>query len=332
VSPARAITLGVGLALLIAGCASQPRLHKSTRDRASNARAGGYYEDDGPPTDKHIDLGAIADAVPKKQPRSKYGNPDSYTTFGKTYHVLASAAGFTQTGMASWYGRKFEGQRTSSGAPYDMFKMTAAHKRLPIPCYVQVTNLDNGRRVIVKINDRGPFRKNRIIDLSYVAALKLGMVATGSAPVRIRTVTPKTRLAQDKPNEPSPGRTIPLRSAPASVDAIKLTSTGAGSAPALAQPASPTRTTAQATGSRGHLFLQTGAFGNPDNAKRLRAQLEADGVSRVVIVKPSRATPLYRVQVGPFTDSARRTRARQRLAARGFPVRTVEHYADQSSR
>jgi rare lipoprotein A len=316
------ITLGTGLALLLAGCASQPPKPRPTaRARASNTRAHGYYENDGPPKASSIDPSTISDAVLKQRPRAQYGNPDSYTAFGRTYHVLDSAAGFTQTGMASWYGRQFQGQRTSSGAPYNMFKMTAAHKRLPIPCYVRVTNLDNGQKAIVEVNDRGPFRKNRIIDLSYVAALKLGMIATGTAPVRIRTITPKTRLAQRDAGEQPPGTVIALHDAPASAGTVEVLSTGADSPTPSVQ--SPPAATAQPE--QGDLFLQTGAFGNPDNAKRLRARLKADGVSRVVIVKPSTAIPLFRVRIGPFADPARRDRTRQMLAARGFSARAVEH-------
>lgn len=185
---------GLVLALILAGCASSP-WHKS--------RGGGYYQNDGPPDNSNIDLPKIPDAVPENAPLSKYGNPTSYTALGKRYYVLKSAAGFTETGLASWYGRQFDGERTSSGHPYDMFAMTAAHKRLPIPTWVRVTNLDNHKQVVVKINDRGPFHKGRIIDLSYVAARRLGIVAYGSAPVRIQTVTPAT-LNKPDPTSDSP--------------------------------------------------------------------------------------------------------------------------------
>ena len=130
----------------------------------------------------------IPDAVPKNETKSKYGNPDSYEVFGKRYYVMDSSAGFKQKGLASWYGTKFHGQRASSGETYDMYAMTAAHKTLPIPCYVEVKNLSNGRTAVVKVNDRGPFHEGRIIDLSYAAATKLGVVATGTAPVEIRVV------------------------------------------------------------------------------------------------------------------------------------------------
>ena len=130
----------------------------------------------------------IPDAVPREESKSRYGNPPSYEVFGKRYYVLDSSAGFKQKGLASWYGTKFHGQRASSGEKYNMYAMTAAHKTLPLPTYVEVTNLENGRKAVVKVNDRGPFHDGRIIDLSYAAATKLGVVATGTAPVEIRAL------------------------------------------------------------------------------------------------------------------------------------------------
>ncbi len=139
------------------------------------------------------------DAVPANEPLSRYGNPDSYTVLGKTYHVMKQASGFTQEGIASWYGTKFHGRKTSSGEPYDMYAMTAAHKTLPLPTYVEVTHKGNGRKIIVKVNDRGPFHDGRIIDLSYAAARKLGISATGTGPVSIRVInTSAMDLATDK--------------------------------------------------------------------------------------------------------------------------------------
>ncbi|MCW8875746.1 MAG: septal ring lytic transglycosylase RlpA family protein [Kangiellaceae bacterium] len=126
---------------------------------------------------------------PKYEPRSRYGNPSSYEQDGKTYRVLASAENYKQRGIASWYGTKFHGRRTSSGESYDMFKLTAAHKTLPLPTYAKVTNLENGKQITVKINDRGPFKKGRIIDLSYAAAHKLGMAKQGTARVEVETLT-----------------------------------------------------------------------------------------------------------------------------------------------
>ncbi len=143
-----------------------------------------FVNDDAAP-DGHFDASGIPDAVPRAEPRSRYGNPESYVVFGERYHVQESAEGYTARGTASWYGTKFHGRRTSSGEAYDMYAMTAAHKTLPLPSYVRVTNLRNGRSVVVRVNDRGPFHDGRIIDLSYAAALKLDVVATGTAPVEI---------------------------------------------------------------------------------------------------------------------------------------------------
>jgi rare lipoprotein A len=138
-----------------------------------------------------ISLAHISDAEPKIEPLSKYGNPKTYEVFGKTYHVLAKAKhGSTQKGLASWYGTKFHGRRTSSGELYDVYGMTAAHKHLPLPTYVSVKNLQNNREIIVKVNDRGPFVDDRIIDLSYVAAKKLGIYEVGTAPVSITVIDP----------------------------------------------------------------------------------------------------------------------------------------------
>ncbi len=136
----------------------------------------------------NIDVSAIPDAEPRNEPHSKQGNMSSYEVFGKRYHVLNSAAGFKERGVASWYGNKFHGNKTSNGEIYDMYAMTAAHKRLPLPSYVRVTNLNNKRSVVVRVNDRGPFHKGRIIDLSYVAAKKLGITKSGTAPVEVESL------------------------------------------------------------------------------------------------------------------------------------------------
>ena len=130
----------------------------------------------------------VQDAVPVSEPLARYGNHSPYTVLGKTYTVLPTSKGYHERGIASWYGSKFHGRRTSSGEPYDMHLATAAHKRLPLPTYAEVTNLDNGRKMIVKINDRGPFHEDRIIDLSYAAAIKLGVDQTGTARVDVRAI------------------------------------------------------------------------------------------------------------------------------------------------
>lgn len=146
---------------------------------------------DGPP-EFYVDETRIPNAVPKREPLAKSGNMKTYTVFGKRYHVISSSRHYNEIGIASWYGTKFHARKTSSGEPYDMLGMTAAHKTLPLPTYVEVTNLVNGRKVIVKVNDRGPFAPHRIIDLSYVAAKKLGMLGHGTTRVRVKAINPYT--------------------------------------------------------------------------------------------------------------------------------------------
>jgi rare lipoprotein A len=142
------------------------------------------------PISAPTDLNAIPDAVPRAEPRSAHGNPPFYEVLGQRYYVLAVADSYVERGVASWYGPTFHGGNTSSGEPYDMYAMTAAHKTLPLPCYARVTNLRNGRSVVVRINDRGPFVANRLIDLSYSAAAKLDMIRDGTTLVEVKTLTP----------------------------------------------------------------------------------------------------------------------------------------------
>ena len=203
----------------------------------------------------------IPDAVPASVSRSKYGNPDSYEVFGKTYYVKDSAQGFQQKGIASWYGNKFHGQRTSSGEDYDMYAMTAAHKTLPIPVFVEVTNHDNGRKAVVKVNDRGPFHEGRIIDLSYAAATKLGVAQTGTANVSIRVVTSES----DKNRQRS--------------DAVVESPTVEG----------------------GKLYVQIAAFTSEDNALTHLEKLQGEGFSDVRLhIESKKGKAMYRVRIGPL--------------------------------
>jgi len=185
-------------AIVVAGCGT---VAKRAPDTAS--RPGGYYLDDGPGANPPENLDAIADAAPRVEPLNRFAN-NPYVAFGQRYVPLRELGAYRERGVASWYGRRYHSQRTSSGEIYDMYAMTAAHKTLPLPCYVRVTNLSNGRSVVVKVNDRGPFVANRIIDLSYVAAAKLGMIGTGTALVDVRAITPDspaelTRVTESPP-------------------------------------------------------------------------------------------------------------------------------------
>ncbi|MGB5261831.1 MAG: septal ring lytic transglycosylase RlpA family protein [Gammaproteobacteria bacterium] len=228
------------------------------------------------------DVSSVQNAVPRVEPRSRYGNPASYVVYGKRYYTLNSSAGYRETGHASWYGTKFHGRRTSSGEPYDMYAMSAAHKTLPIPCYVEVTNLANGRTVIVRVNDRGPFHDGRIIDLSYAAASKLGMLGKGTARVAVRVITPGAPAVQPEPE--------PLQAF--------IPPAPAGTAP---------------------LFLQVGAFSNRDNAERLRRSLEGQGVGAVRIVEADTGNGMFfKVQVGPLADTGEADRVAQVLKPLGI--------------
>ncbi|MFW5427192.1 MAG: septal ring lytic transglycosylase RlpA family protein [Methylophagaceae bacterium] len=158
------------------------------------ACGGGTVAPDRAPTSPQ-DVSNVPNAVPQDEPKSKYGNPAHYEVFGKRYYTLNSSKGYHEKGVASWYGKKFHGRRTSSGETYDMYAMTAAHKTLPLPTYVEVTNLANGKKIIVKVNDRGPFHDNRLIDLSYTAAKKLGIISKGTGTVEIRAITKNDNYA-----------------------------------------------------------------------------------------------------------------------------------------
>ncbi|MFU8814050.1 MAG: septal ring lytic transglycosylase RlpA family protein [Pseudomonadales bacterium] len=171
----------VVLAVFLAACQTAPT-------PPSDARPAVAEPKDGPPSRVPPDLALLPDPVPRSEPKSARGNPSSYVVFGKTYRVMDTAVGYYSTGMASWYGTKFHGRLTSSGEPYDMYQLTAAHRSLPIPTYARVTNLDNGRSTVVRINDRGPFHSDRIIDLSFAAAVKLGFADQGTARVRVESL------------------------------------------------------------------------------------------------------------------------------------------------
>jgi rare lipoprotein A len=231
-------------------------------------------------------------------PKSRRGNPAFYEVFGQRYYVLDTSNGYTERGVASWYGNKFHGKPTSSGEPYNMHAMTAAHKTLPLPTRVRVRNLANGRSVVVVVNDRGPFVDNRIIDLSYAAAHQLDMVRNGTAMVEV-TAFPYT--------EP----TAPLTPVLAATDPEpdKLMIPGPIST-ANAAPPDPSE------GRTVTLFMQVGAFGEATNAERFKARLEQNGLADVVIhADTSGATKIYRVRIGPIADVADYDRLVERVAA-----------------
>jgi rare lipoprotein A len=277
----RNLLLAAGV--ILAGCSTAPVIEESD---------GLRHE---PP--KSMDLASIPDAVPQLEPISRYGNPERYRVFGQEYTTLKDFRGYQARGVASWYGSKFHGQRTSSGETYDMFAMTAAHKTLPIPCYARITNLRNGRSVVVKINDRGPFHDDRLIDLSYTAAWKLGIIDQGTGLVEVETIVP------------APPQRVPQ---------IKVVLTEPHQSKAH-EPSPPLKVT-QTRDAAAAYFLQVGAFGNVENAQRLKSRLESELETGVLVEQHQLAeTPIYRVQVGPIADIDLCDRLASRLNGMGIP-------------
>mgnify|MGYP003556096712 CR=1 FL=1 len=195
--PITKLTIILSVSLLLSGCfVTKPQGSKDTAQKTTTKRYK-LAQDTAPHADEPIpDIHNIPNAIPKPEPKSKYGNPKTYTVLKKSYTVLPSSKGYKARGKASWYGKKFHGYRTSNGETYDMYSMSAAHKTLPLPTYAKVTNLDNGKSVIVKINDRGPFHEERIIDLSYAAATKLGILGKGTGNVEIHAIDHEVQIPQ----------------------------------------------------------------------------------------------------------------------------------------
>jgi len=249
-STARLVVYAVAIAL--AGCGG----HKTRRD--------------GPGSGRIPEL--PGDAVPHQEPRSQYGNGPRYEVHNKTYTVMQSSEGYRERGVASWYGNKFHGNLTSNREVYNMYAMTAAHKTLPLPSYVRVRNLRNDKSVVVRVNDRGPFANNRIIDLSYAAALKLDMVRAGTSLVEV------TAISFAKPQRDHP--TTVRRPAQA----------------VIASTPSPAPATSR-------IYVQVGAYGDRSNAVRRLALLSRSGLaSGFVYEDRSTDSPLYRVRIGPIAD------------------------------
>ncbi len=274
------------LALLLAACGISP-----SRDGA-------------PP--RKLNPDEIKDAVPRREPVTSAGNKSPYTVLGQTYVLLPTAKGYHATGIASWYGTKFHGQSTSNGEKYDVYEMTAAHKTLPIPCYVLVTNLENNKQAIVRVNDRGPFVSNRLIDLSYAAAVKLGYADKGTAFVEVTAIDVDNWPPRGTPDAPpavspplAPVAPLSQSVSPAPVPAASAT------APLPAAAAVPA----------GRFYVQAGAFSERRAAETLRERL-AQVQSDAVTLQPTPSHPvLYRVRIGPLRDRAAAERLRNQLIA-----------------
>lgn len=273
--------------------------------KRGNYTAGGLYApgvaDSAPTEVPQVDLIPEPDVV--AEPRSRYGNRSPYTVLGKSYHVLDSAEGYVGRGIASYYGKKFHGRRTSSLEVYDMYTFSAAHKTLPLPSYARVTNLQNGASVVVRVNDRGPFHEGRVIDLSYAAAVKLGIHRSGTAQVEVRALVPGTT----EPTAPEPSPEIADTPPASAMDALVAALPGA---PAVgAEPVEPIAlqapppAPAPMTASGGQVTLQVASFSSRTNAERAVARLQAAGIegAQVVDAVPG-GQQAWRVRLGPLAE------------------------------
>ncbi|TCS37869.1 rare lipoprotein A [Paucimonas lemoignei] len=311
-------------AALLAACGSVPQAPSETgaQKRASTASKskksslppagsgrGGYYLDDGPGDDEPDDLLAIPDAEPKIEPYSSRGNR-TYEVFGKSYTPFLDERPFRQRGRGSWYGRKFHGQRTSSGEPYDMYKMTAAHPTLPIPSYARVTNLANGKQVIVRVNDRGPFHSNRIMDLSYTAALKLGYVQQGSAELEVERILPAEieRMAagrQSSGDQASAAAATPSVEQPVAKPEVSV----------LAVPVATASGEASNAGVpvMGGVYLQLGAYSQAGSAETARSRLQQQWAGTLPPIEVVPGGAVYRLFSGPFASRDEAANVAQKL-------------------
>jgi rare lipoprotein A len=284
------IIIAAAAAILLSACASTP--HRTA-----------------PPPNPQSPQAGVPDAVPRAEPRGSHGNPPFYDVNGRRYEVRASADNFVERGVASWYGPNFHGHSTSSGEVYDMYAMTAAHRTLPIPCYARVTNLSNGRSVVVRINDRGPFVANRVIDLSYSAASRLDIVRTGTAFVELRTIGPGNEGAVAPPVAVVAATTMSPVAQPA-----PPVPTGSPVADAAAATIGASPPVAVA------LYIQIGAFADPANAQHVIDRLQSNGVAHVFsVANDSGGRTLRRVRIGPIATVEEFDALAARLATLGYP-------------
>ncbi|MGH8620160.1 MAG: septal ring lytic transglycosylase RlpA family protein [Burkholderiales bacterium] len=266
---------------------------------ATGPRGGAYYLDDGPGDNPPPDLDKIPDAVPKLEPLNR-GTARPYSVMGRSYTPMTTLGPYRARGIATWYGRRYHGLKTSSGEPYDMYAMTAAHTLLPIPSYVRVTNPANGKAVVVRVNDRGPFIGDRLIDLSYTAAWKLGLLAGGSGVVEVELIVPG---ADNTAPRPATAET------PAIVSVTRTETPGG-------QPVLPM------TSGRGGLYIQLGAFGAQDNADNYLARIKAqlDWLAPQLHVFPRDG--LFRIHAGPFASQVEAREAADRIS-QALGIKTI---------
>jgi rare lipoprotein A len=300
--------------------ASSPHRDSLPPDTARPQSERYEQNDDNGPAAPPIDVSKIPEPVPKVEPRSRFGNKDTYSVLGRSYTLLPSASGYVERGIASWYGKKFHGYMTSSFETYDMYAFSAAHKTLPLPSFARVTNLDNGKSVIVRVNDRGPFHENRLIDLSYAAAVKIGVWPKGTGLVEVRAIDPAhpdaelpaATTASAAPNpatrRPEAVRANPRYSSPVAAVAVSTPAMAAGNAP--------------------RIYLQLGSFGERANAERAAASATRAGLDHVDIQSVAVAGhTVHRVRVGPLADAeaADALTARIEKLGLGAPRVAIEH-------
>jgi rare lipoprotein A len=286
-------------AILLNGCASKSSVKPST-----STRPGVYYKDDGPPAALPAELDRIADAEPRDEALHRFANRP-YNVFGVNYTPMTTLSPLTQRGIASWYGKKFHGQKTAIGETYDMFAMSAAHPTAPLPSFARVTSVRNGKSVIVRINDRGPFHAGRVVDLSYAAAHRIGVAQSGSGEVEFELLLPPA-FRSGATNTVASARPMPPESPPPT-----RSNSSANGDTSIA----PTSTAnAQLNQGETLFFIQLGAFGNFSNAQAFQRRM-GDELGTNPIVK--QANGLFRVQLGPFASAslaqAARSNAQQRL-------------------
>ena len=310
----------IALAALLTGCGSTgehkslvplPWNHKITPNHApvlppAGSGRGGYYKDDGPGRNIPPGLELVPDAIVRAEPYAKWANKP-YSVFGQTYNPILHEEPFTQRGVASWYGVKFHGQRTSSGEPYDMYKMTAAHPTLPIPSYARVTSIATGKSVVVRINDRGPFHASRIVDVSYTAALKLGLLGKGSHDVELERLFPNdpSRLATVRRAATSQAQTQDVTPAPPDIASLMLED--------RVQDEAPIATAAATATAAAGFYLQLGAYSRADKAQEM-SRLLADAGVAVGNLEVAPAGSVHRLYGGPFGS-----RAEAQQAAKALP-------------
>jgi len=299
------------VALALAGCTTAPRKESSSQP----APEGKYYKDDGPGETPPAGLDALGDAIPRIEPLHRFANRP-YTVFGREYVPATSLRPYKERGVASWYGRKFHGEKTSTGEIYDMYAMTAAHPTLPLPSYARVTSIATGKSVVVRVNDRGPFLHNRVIDLSYAAANKIGIVQKGSGDVEVEAIIPIETAATSVAAPLPPVAAAP---APASTAISSTVATPAG-APAAESPAPPVAATESG------FVVQLAAFASNANADNFVARLAPSIASVGVEPKVRQVNGLFRVFVGPYSsrDEAKRIADRLRDAL-GLPSTIAIH-------